>query len=106
MRSCGGVTFINTANIYGLGRSQEIIAEALRPYPADLVIGTKSGFEVRNLLPGEERLPANGRPEHLTAECDASLRRLGRDHIDLYQLHVPDPAVPYEDSLGAFVELQ
>jgi len=101
-----GVTFIDTANIYGLGQSEEIIAEALRPYPPDLVIGTKSGYEVRTLLPGEQRLPANGRPDQLKAECDGSLRRLGLDHIDLYQLHTPDPAVPYADSVGAFLELQ
>lgn len=101
-----GVTYIDTANIYGLGQSEEIIAEALRPYPAELVIGTKSGYAVRNLVPGEGRLPASGHPDHLKAECELSLRRLGLDHIDLYQLHTPDPAVPYEDSVGAFVELQ
>jgi aryl-alcohol dehydrogenase-like predicted oxidoreductase len=101
-----GVTFIDTANIYGLGRSEELIAEALRPYPADLVIGTKSGYEVRPLAPRERRLPACGRPEHLKAECEQSLRRLGLDRIDLYQLHAPDPGVPYADSVGALIDLQ
>jgi aryl-alcohol dehydrogenase-like predicted oxidoreductase len=101
-----GVTFIDTANIYGLGRSEELIAEALWPYPSDLVIATKSGYEVRALRPGERRLPASGRPEHLRAECEQSLRRLRVEQIDLYQLHTPDPAVPYADSVGALVELQ
>ena len=101
-----GVTFIDTANIYGLGRSEELIAEALRPYPSDLVIATKSGYEVRMLAPGEKRLPASGRPDHLKAECEKSLRRLRLDRIDLYQLHAPDPAVPYAESVGALVELQ
>jgi aryl-alcohol dehydrogenase-like predicted oxidoreductase len=101
-----GVTFIDTANIYGLGRSEELIAEALRPYPEDVVIATKSGYVARRLLPGEDRLPASGRPEHLKAECDASLRRLRLERIDLYQLHTPDPAVPYGDSIGALLELQ
>jgi pyridoxine 4-dehydrogenase len=101
-----GVTFLDTANIYGLGKSEELIAQALRPYPADVVIGTKSGYETRNLAPGERRLPPDGRPEHLMAECDKSLRRLGLDQIDLYQLHTPDPAVPYRESLGALAELQ
>jgi aryl-alcohol dehydrogenase-like predicted oxidoreductase len=101
-----GVTFLDTANIYGLGRSEELIAEALRPYPSDVVIGTKSGYETRRLAPGEQRLPASGRPGHLKEECDKSLRRLGLDQLDLYQLHTPDPAVPYAESLDALVELQ
>jgi pyridoxine 4-dehydrogenase len=101
-----GVTFLDTANIYGLGRSEELIAEALHPYPPGLVIGTKSGYEVRRLAPGERRLPASGRPGHLKDECDKSLRRLRLDQLDLYQLHTPDPAVPYAESLGALVELQ
>jgi aryl-alcohol dehydrogenase-like predicted oxidoreductase len=101
-----GVTFLDTANIYGLGQSEELIAEALRPYPSDVVIGTKSGYETRRLAPGEQRLPASGRPEHLMDECDKSLRRLGVDQIDVYQLHTPDPSVPYAESLGALVGLQ
>jgi pyridoxine 4-dehydrogenase len=101
-----GVTYIDTANIYGLGRSEELIAEALRPYPPEVVIGTKAGYEMRMLAAGERRLPACGRPEHLKSECENSLRRLGVDCIELYQLHTPDPQVPYADSLGALVELQ
>ena len=101
-----GVTFLDTANIYGLGRSEELIAEALHPYPSGLVIGTKSGYKVRRLAPGERRLPASGHPGHLKDECDQSLRRLRLDQLDLYQLHTPDPAVPYAESLGALLELQ
>ncbi|WP_375482725.1 aldo/keto reductase [uncultured Jatrophihabitans sp.] len=101
-----GVTFIDTANIYGLGRSEELIAEALRPYPLDVVVGTKSGYETRSLAPGEQRLPASGHPDHLISECERSLARLGVERIDLYQLHTPDPVVPLADSLGALVELQ
>jgi pyridoxine 4-dehydrogenase len=101
-----GVNFIDTANIYGYGESEEIIAEALKPYPADLVIATKSGFRPGKVAPGETSLPPLGRPEHIKDECDKSLRRLGVDTIDLYQMHVPDPAVPYADTIGAFVELQ
>jgi pyridoxine 4-dehydrogenase len=101
-----GVNFIDTADIYGWGQSEEIIAEALSPYRADLVIATKAGFEPRKFLPGETSLPPMGHPEHIKAQCDKSLSRLGVEHIDLYQVHVPDPKVPYEDTVGAFVELQ
>jgi pyridoxine 4-dehydrogenase len=101
-----GVTFIDTANIYGLGRSEELIAEALLPYPSDVVVATKSGYETRRLAPGEERLPASGHPDHLKGECELSLRRLQREQIDLYQLHTPDPTVPFADSVGALVDLQ
>jgi pyridoxine 4-dehydrogenase len=101
-----GVTFIDTADIYGWGQSEEIIAEALAPYRADLVIATKAGFEPRKFLPGETSLPPMGHPEHIKAQCDKSLARLRVEHIDLYQVHVPDPTVPYEDTVGAFVELQ
>jgi len=101
-----GVNFIDTADIYGYGQSEEIIAEALRPYAADLLIATKAGFEPRKMLPGEKSLPPMGNPDHIKAQCDKSLQRLGLDHIELYQVHVPDPTVPYEDTVGAFVELQ
>jgi len=101
-----GVNFIDTANIYGYGQSEEIIAEALRPYAADLVIATKAGFLPGKIAPGQTSLPACGRPEHIKDECDRSLARLGVDVIDLYQVHVPDPDVPYADTVGAFVELQ
>jgi aryl-alcohol dehydrogenase-like predicted oxidoreductase len=101
-----GVNFIDTANIYGYGESEEIIAEALRPYPKDLLIGTKAGFRPGKIGPGKNSLPPLGRPDHIKEECDKSLERLGVDVIDLYQVHVPDPDVPYAETVGAFVELQ
>ena len=101
-----GVNFIDVANIYGYGECEEILAEALHPYPADLLIGTKAGFEPGKIEPGKRSLPPLGRPEHIREECDKSLRRLRLDRIDLYQVHVPDPEVPYEETVGAFVELQ
>jgi len=101
-----GVNFIDTANIYGYGESEEIIAEALHPYPPDLVIATKAGYRPGKVLPGHVTLPTIGHPEHIREECDKSLRRLRRDTIDLYQVHAPDPAVPYAETIGAFVELQ
>jgi aryl-alcohol dehydrogenase-like predicted oxidoreductase len=101
-----GVNLIDTADIYGYGQSEEIIGEALAPYASDLLITTKAGFEPRKMQPGEKSLPPMGDPEHIKAQCDKSLSRLGVDHIDLYQVHVPDPTVPYEDTVGAFVELQ
>ena len=97
-----GVNFIDTADSYGPGVSEEIIAEALYPYPADLVIATKGGFD----RPGPDQWTENGRPEHLKSACEGSLRRLRRDRIDLYQLHRIDAKVPAEDQLGALKELQ
>jgi pyridoxine 4-dehydrogenase len=101
-----GVNFIDTANIYGYGESEEIIAEALHPYPADLVITTKAGYKPAKILPGHVTLPPLGTPDHIRDECDKSLRRLRVDVIDLYQVHAPDPNVPYADTIGAFTELQ
>lgn len=101
-----GVNFIDVANIYGYGECEEILREALHPYPDDLLIGTKAGFRPGKLEPGQRSLPPLGTPEHIKQECETSLRRLGLDVIDLYQVHVPDPEVPYEDTVGAFVELQ
>jgi aryl-alcohol dehydrogenase-like predicted oxidoreductase len=97
-----GINFIDTADSYGPEVSEEIIAEALHPYPDDLVIATKGGF----LRPGPGRWDPDGRPEHLREACEGSLRRLKVDRIDLYQLHRPDPKVPYEESVGALKELQ
>jgi pyridoxine 4-dehydrogenase len=82
--------------------SEELIAEALHPYPADLVIATKGGFE----RPGPDRWVENGRPEHLVSACEGSLRRLRLDQIDLYQLHRIDPKVPAEDQIGTLKNLQ
>ena len=97
-----GVNFIDTADSYGPHVSEELIAEALHPYPDDLVIATKGGL----VRPGPNRWPSNAHPDHLKEVCDGSLRRLRVDEIPLYQLHRPDPKVPYEDSVGALVELK
>ena len=101
-----GVSFIDTANIYGYGESEEIIAEALHPYPDDLVITTKAGYLPGKIQRGHITLPAQGDPDHIRHECEQSLRRLRVDAIDLYQVHAPDPCVPYDETIGAFVELQ
>jgi len=97
-----GINFIDTADSYGPGVSEEIIAEALHPYPAGLVIATKGGYA----RPGPNQWVEDGRPEHLRAACEASLRRLRVDQIDLYQLHRIDPKVPVEDQLGALRHLR
>jgi pyridoxine 4-dehydrogenase len=97
-----GVDFIDTADSYGPYVSEEIIREALHPYPEQLVIATKAGL-VRH---GPDRWLAVGRPEYLRQEAEMSLRRLGLDRIDLFQLHRPDPKVPFEEQIGALVELR
>jgi pyridoxine 4-dehydrogenase len=97
-----GVNFIDTADSYGPEVSETLIADALSPYPDDLVIATKGGLE----RTGPGRWPVNGRPEHLKQACDGSLRRLRVEEIALYQFHRPDPAIPFEDSVGALVELK
>ncbi len=101
-----GVNFIDAANIYGYGECEEILRHAFYPYPADLLIATKAGFRPGKLQPGQRSLPPLGRPEHIREECEKSLRRLQVDCIDLYHVHVPDPSVPYAETVGAFVELQ
>jgi pyridoxine 4-dehydrogenase len=97
-----GVNFIDTADSYGPFVSERLIAEALHPYPDDLVIATKGGL----VRPGPGRWPADGRPQHLRAACDESLQRLRLEQIPLYQFHRPDPKVPFEDSVGMLVELK
>jgi pyridoxine 4-dehydrogenase len=97
-----GINFIDTADAYGPNVSEEIIAEALHPYPAGLVIATKGGLE----RPGPDQWTENGRPAHLKSACEGSLRRLRLDRIDLYQLHRIDSKVPAEDQLGALKDLQ
>ena len=97
-----GVTFIDTADSYGPYVNEELIREALHPYPDEVVIATKAGL-VRT-GPGEWH--AVGRPEYLRQEAEMSLRRLGLERIDLFQLHRIDPQVPLEDQLGVLVDLQ
>src|SRR2546430_7991415 len=97
-----GANFIDTADSYGPYVSEELIREALHPYPEGLVIATKAGL-VRT-GPGQW-LPV-GRPEYLRQQAEMGLRRLGLDRIDLFQLHRIDPAVPLADQLGELVELQ
>jgi pyridoxine 4-dehydrogenase len=96
------VNFIDTADSYGPETSETLIAEALYPYPDDLVIATKGGLQ----RPGPGQWTPNGRPEHLREACDGSLKRLRLDQIPLYQFHRPDPSVRFEDSVGALVELK
>jgi pyridoxine 4-dehydrogenase len=97
-----GINFIDTADSYGPNISEEIIAEALHPYPAGLVIATKGGF----MRPGPNQWVENGKLEHLRSTCEGSLRRLRLERIDLYQLHRIDPKVPAEDQLGTLKDLQ
>lgn len=97
-----GINFIDTADAYGPNISESIIAEALYPYPADLVIATKAGF----LRPSPTEWIADASPRHLREACIGSLRRLKVDQIDLYQLHGIDPKVPLADQIGALLELQ
>jgi pyridoxine 4-dehydrogenase len=97
-----GVNFIDTADAYGPDVSELLIAEALHPYPAGLVIATKGG----HTRPGPNRWVPNGRPEYLTKCVEGSLKRLKLDRIDLYQLHRIDPNVPVEESLGALKKMQ
>jgi pyridoxine 4-dehydrogenase len=97
-----GITLIDTADSYGPNVSEELIAEALHPYPEDLVIATKGGLT----RSGPGRWSSDGRPEHLREACEGSLKRLRVDRIDIYQLHSPDSEVPYEESVGAMKELR
>jgi pyridoxine 4-dehydrogenase len=95
-----GANLLDTADVYGGGRAEELVAEALHPYPEELVIATKGGLRWE----GDRR--RDGRPEYLRQACDASLRRLRLERIDLYYLHRHDPEVPLEESVGALAELQ
>src|SRR3984885_10659533 len=97
-----GVNFVDTADSYGPSVSEEIIAEALHPYPPGLVIATKGGLT----RSGPGNWGRDGRPAHLRAACEGSLRRLRVSRIDLYQLHAVDPKVPLDDSLGELARLQ
>ncbi|HEX7374218.1 MAG TPA: aldo/keto reductase [Steroidobacteraceae bacterium] len=97
-----GVSFIDTADAYGPFVSEDLIAEVLYPYPKGLLIATKGGL----VRPVREKWDRDGRPEHLRAACEASLKRLKVERIDLYQLHAVDPNVPYADSVGELAKLQ
>jgi pyridoxine 4-dehydrogenase len=97
-----GVDFIDTADSYGPEVSEELIAEALAPYPEGLVIATKGGL----VRPGPGRWDPDGRPEHLREALEGSLRRLRTDQVTLYQFHRPDPAVPLEESVGELARLR
>jgi pyridoxine 4-dehydrogenase len=97
-----GINFIDTADSYGPEVSERLIAEALHPYPAGLVIATKGGLR----RPGPGQWQVDARPSQLRAACEGSLKRLKLSRIDLYQLHHPDSKVPLEESLGELVRLQ
>jgi pyridoxine 4-dehydrogenase len=97
-----GVNLIDTADSYGPEVSENLIAETLHPYPEDFVIATKGGLT----RTGPGQWPRDGRPEHLREACEGSLRRLRLDRIELYQLHAPDRNVPFDESLGALIELR
>jgi len=97
-----GVNLIDTADSYGPAVSERLIAEALYPYPPELVIATKGGLE----RPGPGQWTPNGRPEHLRAACEASLRRLKLERIELYQLHRIDRAVTLDEQLGTLRDLR
>ncbi len=97
-----GINLIDTADSYGPEVSELLIAEALYPYPKDLVIATKGGL----LRPGPGQWLPDGRPEHLCEALEGSLRRLRLDRIDIYQFHRPDPRVPFEDSVGELAKMR
>jgi pyridoxine 4-dehydrogenase len=97
-----GITLIDTADSYGPFISERLIAEALHPYPENLLIATKAGFQ----RSGPGQWEPDGRPEYLRERCESSLVRLKLDRIDLFQLHRIDPKVPMEDQIGALRELQ
>ncbi|HUN64149.1 MAG TPA: aldo/keto reductase [Candidatus Sulfotelmatobacter sp.] len=97
-----GVNFVDTADSYGPHISEELIAEALYPYPKDLVIATKGGWN----RPGPNQWTHDATPAHLREAVEGSLKRLRLERIDVYQLHTPDPVVPFEDSVGTLAELK
>jgi len=97
-----GITFFDTADMYGVGRNEELVGRALRPHRSRVIIATKFG-NVRG--PNGEHLGVDGRPEYVRQACEASLKRLGVDHIDLYYQHRVDPKTPIEETVGAMAEL-
>ncbi len=97
-----GINLIDSADSYGPKVAERLIADALHPYPDDLVVATKAGFQ----RPGPDQWVEDGRPEHLRSACEGSLRRLKLQRIDLFQLHRIDPKVALEDQIGALLDLQ
>jgi pyridoxine 4-dehydrogenase len=97
-----GVNFVDTADSYGPNVSEELIAEALAPYPNDLVIATKGGWN----RPGPNQWTHDASPAHLRKAVEGSLRRLGLDRVEVYQLHVPDPLVPLDASIETLANMQ
>ncbi|HTC40365.1 MAG TPA: aldo/keto reductase [Candidatus Acidoferrales bacterium] len=97
-----GVNFIDTADSYGPNVSEELIAEALYPYPAGVVIATKGGWN----RPGPNQWTHDATPSHLRSAVEGSLRRLRLERIDVYQLHIPDPIVSFDDSVGALAQMK
>ena len=97
-----GVNFLDTADMYGVGRNERLLGEVLRTRRDEIVLATKFG-NVR--APNGDFLGVNGRPEYVASACDASLKRLGVDHIDLYYQHRVDPNVPIEETVGAMAKL-
>lgn len=97
-----GVRSIDTADVYGPEIAERLVAEALHPYPADLLVATKHGASPHR---GPSWM-ADGGPAYLRRACEASLRRLMLDAIDLYQLHMPDPRIPVEESVGGLADLR
>jgi aryl-alcohol dehydrogenase-like predicted oxidoreductase len=97
-----GVNFIDTADSYGPNVSEELIAEALFPYPKDLVIATKGGWN----RPGPNQWTHDATPAHLRKAVEGSLKKLRLERVGLYQLHTPDPVVPFEDSVGTLAQLE
>ena len=97
-----GVNFIDTADSYGPHVSEELIAEAFFPYPAELVIATKGGWN----RPGPYQWTHDATPSNLRSAVEGSIKRLRLERIDVYQLHIPDPVVPFEDSVGTLAKLK
>jgi aryl-alcohol dehydrogenase-like predicted oxidoreductase len=103
-----GVRFLDTSDVYGPFRSEEIVGKALQGRRNDVIVGTKFGIvpaDPNAPITGGHRMGVSGRPEYVRAACDASLRRLGVDYLDLYYQHRVDPDVPIEDTVGALSEL-
>ena len=100
-----GVTFFDTAEVYGPFANEELVGEALAPFRNDVVIATKFGFNIDAAGVQHQDPPLNSRPEHIKEVADASLKRLGTDHIDLFYQHRVDPLVPIEDVAGAVKDL-